>query len=187
MKVNNWLVVFLVMIGVFIGAASLYMASLSGVMGKMGLIGGDFEQSIDSNELARQLRFEHLEVDCGLISVSKKVPNYLFSKGIERVVLSGELGGERIMCGVGLVKRGNIERGVYTILKGLYYLRQHYSEIRSLVQEDANQCVLLDNPEYERWVQAYLLASKDRVHQVVLELYKQVESERAGVEELCTN
>jgi hypothetical protein len=187
MKVNNWLVLLLVLIGVAVGMVSLYMASLSGVMGKMGLVGGDFSQSIDANELARQLRFNKAETDCGLWSVSRKVPKYLVSKGVERVNLSGELGGERIVCGVVLVQNGNIERGVYTILKGLYYLRLHYSEIRALVESDRRQCNLLTTSGYERWAQAYLMSTRDRVHQVVLELYSQVESEKSRVEELCTD
>lgn len=185
MKVNNWLVFFLVSVGVSVGIISLYMASLSGVMGKMGILGGDFSQSIDVNELARQLISQKQTVDCSLWNVSKHVPNYLFSKDIERIELSGELGGQRIACGVKHVKNGNVERGVYTIIKGLYYLKSHYTEMRSLIQADRNQCGLFKNLEYERWVEGYLNATQGRIHDVVFDIYKQVENARAGVEELC--
>ena len=185
MKVNKWLISLLVLMGISVGAISLYTASFSGVMAKMGLVGGDFGQSIQVNKLARQLKLLDGEIDCSIWNVSKKVPIYLLSRGADRVKLSGELGGERIICGVKLVQSGNIERGVYTIIKGLYYLRTYYLEMRVLVQTDNSQCELLTSPKYERWVEAYLLSTESRVHDVVLEIYKQVEQSRAHVEELC--
>ena len=185
MKVNNWFVVPLLIIGISVGMMSLYMASLSGVMGKMGLVGGDFSQSIKMDVLARQLTFQSRDVECGTMSVAKNIPAYLFAKGEERVVLSGELGGKRIVCGVRHVQNGNVERGVYTIIKGLYYLKSHYIELRALVSRENAKCELLTSPDYERWVEGYLSATEGRVHEVVLDLYKQVESARSQVEELC--
>ena len=77
MKVNKWLISLLVFIGISVGVISLYTASFSGVMAKMGLVGGDFGQSIRVNELARQLKSLGQEIDCGIWNVSKKVPVYL--------------------------------------------------------------------------------------------------------------
>lgn len=185
MKINNWVVILLVFIGVSVFTISLYMASLSGVMSKMGLVGGDFGQSIKVNELARQIMIQDQNVDCGAWRVAKRIPQYLISRGTERVKLSGELGGERIVCGVKLVQNKNVERGVYTIIKGLYYLKSHYVEMRILVQKDSSQCKLLTDPDYERWVESYLVSTEGRVHEVVLDVYKQVEGVRGGVEELC--
>jgi hypothetical protein len=187
MKVNTWLTVFLVLIGIGVGVVSLYMASLSGVMNKMGLVGGDFSQSIKKNELARLLFEERESVDCDLFNVGARVPKYLLSHGEQRVVLSGEMGGVRIICGIRHVQKGNVERGVYTIIKGLYYLKTHYSELRILVQTDPDKCVLLKTPEYERWIEGYLLSTQGRIHEIVLDLYKQIQVERAGVEELCSD
>lgn len=186
MKINNFLVVLLVILGCSVGVMSLYMASLSGVMGKMGLVGGDFSQAIRVNELARQVMAQKEEGKCNVLEVAKKVPGYLFSKGEERVVLSGELGGQRIICGIKHVLAGNVERGVYTIMKGLRYLKGHYTELRILVEGDSSKCELLTSPVYERWVEGYLLSSEGRVHEVVLEVYNQVEASRGRVEELCT-
>lgn len=187
MKVNRWFIALLILMGMGVGAISLYTASLSGVMGKMGLVGGDFSQSIDSNELARQLMSQNQDYNCNLWQVTKRVPLYLFSKGVDRVRIGGELGGERIVCGVKLVKEGNIERGVYTIIKGLYYLKTHYIETRILVEQDNANCNLLTEPVYERWVESYLNSTEGRVHEVVLDIYNQVENARGRVEELCTN
>ncbi len=187
MKVNNWWVILLVLIGVMVGSMSLYMASLSGVMGKMGLVGGDFGESIKTNELTRQIMKIETRQDCRVWVVAKNIPKYLLSKGETKLQFAGELGGERIVCGVKHIQAGNVERGVYTIIKGLYYLKNYYSEMRTLVEENPLKCNLLVEPGYERWVESYLNTTEGRVHEVVLEVYKQVENERARVEELCTD
>ena len=98
---------------------------------------------------------------------------------------AAELGQERIECGVNYIRVGNIERGVYTLVKGLYYLRNRYIELRRIVEQDHAKCQLLGQYPYETWVEAYLVASEGNAHQVVLEIYKQVEIERVRVEELC--
>lgn len=182
---NYLLVIPLVVIGVLIGFMSLYMASLSGIMVKMGLVGGDFSQAVDLAKLEHQLSKQGPSTDCSFVNVSKHIPGYLLSEGERGVVLSGELGDKRIVCGVRHVQKQNVERGVYTIIKGLYYLRNHYSEMRLLVEKDHGQCKLLTSPDYERWVEGYLNATEGRVHEVVLNVYKQVQAERARVEELC--
>jgi hypothetical protein len=184
---KNWLVYLLVLGGFLVGAMSLYMASLSGVRTKMGLVGGDFRQAIDRNELARQLRGRDEVVDCGIWQVAKQVPSYLLARGENRVILGGALGGERVTCGIRLVQSGNVERGVYTLIKGMYYLDSQYREMRPLVEADRTQCQLLTKTEYESWVQGYLRATQGRAHDIVYDLYKQVETVRARVEELCVD
>ncbi len=182
---KKWLVVFLILMGVGVGIVSLYMASLSGVMGKMGLYGGDFSQSVRKNDLARALILQKQSVECGVWQAVAPVPSYLFSSGEQRVELAKSLGGKRIICGVVSVRDGNTERGVYTIMKGLYYLRSHYDEMRVIVERDKSKCEILGSPEYERWIESYLMATEGRVYDVVLELYKEVEGSRGRVEELC--
>ena len=186
-KLNYLLVWLLVLVGFVVGGMSLYMASLSGVMAKMGLVGGDFRQAIDRNELARQLRGRNEEVDCGIWQVAKQVPSYLLARGEKRVTLGGELGGERVICGIRLVQSGNVERGVYTLIKGLYYLDSQYRDMRPLVEQDRAKCQLLTKTEYESWVQGYLLATQGRAHDIVYDLYKRIEGARARVEELCVD
>lgn len=184
---KQWLILSLLLVGIGVGGVSLYMASLSGVMAKMGLMGGDLRQSVDVNELARQLRGMDDSVDCGIWSVTRRIPSYLSLKGQSRVQLAGELGRERIRCGIKYVQTGNVERGVYTLVKGLYYLKNQYSELRGIVETDSGKCLLLGSSLYESWVEGYLLSTEGRAHQAVLEVYKQVEGERARVEELCVD
>ncbi len=181
------LALLLVVAGVGVGVMSIYLASLSGVMSKMGLVGGDFHQEIDQNELARRLREQSMEQDCGIFVAATLVPRYLLSHGQERVVIARELGEARIICGVRQVQGASVERGVYTIVKGLYYLKNHYSELRSLVQIDLAKCEMLDSRQVELWVEGYLSATSGRIHDVVYEVYKQVEEARGRVEELCIN
>ncbi len=182
---KNWLVVLLVCGGVVVGGISLYMSSLSGVMAKMGLVGGHFEQAIDTNQLARLFVEQNDSVDCSLWQVTKRVPSYLMSQGEERVVLGRELGGVRVICGIHLVQHHNTERGVYTIIKGLYYLKGHYTAMRVLVEVDPSKCLLLRTPDYSEYIEGYLVSTQGRVHEVVLDLYKQVVYARNRVEELC--
>ena len=184
---KNFLVILLVAVGVGVGIVSLYMASLSGVMSKMGLVGGDFRESININELARLIMVQKGVADCGMLRTIQTIPGYFYSQNEERVTMSRELGGVRIICGVRQVQGGNVERGVYTILKGLYYLREHYGELRILVEKDRNRCELLQAPDYERWIEGYLMAASGRAYDLVLDVYKQVQVGRAGVEELCSD
>lgn len=186
MKINKWVVAFLMAVGLSVGAASLYMASFAGVMGKMGLVSGNFDKDINQNQLARVIR-EIEGSDCTMWASVKSVPGYLLAKKEMRVNLARELGEQRIGCGIRLVQSGNIERGVYSIVKGLYYLRGQYSEMRMMVEQDRGRCSLLPKATYEEWLQGYLGATQGRVHEVVFDLYKQVEVERAGVEELCSD
>jgi hypothetical protein len=187
MKVNNLIVSMLLIVGFGVGAISLYTSSLSGVMTKMGLYGGDFSQALNFNQLARDLGPMQSGVKCNTWEIAKHIPDYLFSTGMDRVNLTSELGNERIVCGVRLVQDGNIERGVYTIIKGMHYLRTHYSELRMLVESDRANCKSNVDLKFDRWIESYLNATQGRIHDIVYDLYKQVEVARASVDELCTN
>lgn len=186
MKVNRWLILLLMLVGFGVGAISLYTASLSGVMGKMGLLGGDFRDSVKTNELARLIMSRKGSTTCGLWATSRSIPAYFYSNGDERVRLSRQLGGQRIACGVRYVQSGNVQRGVYTIMKGMYYLKAHYGELRALSLSDSSKCAMLEPREYEEWIEDYLMATEGRAHELVIQIYQQVVAERASVEELCT-
>lgn len=187
MKVNNLLVIILLSVGILVGSVSLYSASLSGVMVKLGLYGGEFTNSIKYNELSRRLRYEKDGRDCSMFTVTKDIPAYFLADGEQKIKLAGTLGNTRVECGVRHVQEGNVQRGVYSMIKGLYYLKNEYNWLRAIVQKDREKCELVDAPDYERWVENYLLSTDGRIHEVVYDLYKQVEAERNGVEELCTN
>lgn len=187
MKANTWAIILMLAVGVGVGAFSLYTASLSGVKAKMGLLGGDINQSLDQNQLSRNILSIDRDYDCSTWHIAKDVPRYLFSRGEERTMITLDLGGDRIICGVKHVKSGNVERGAYTIVKGLYYLRSHYIALRDQIQNGSGRCSDLEEPLNERWVEAYLDATEGSLHEAVYKVYKEVESARNGVEELCVN
>ena len=165
-----WFVMLLLAVGVMVGGMSLYMASLTGVMNKMGLVGGDFRQAVNENELARQLMLRRSSVNCSLWEVVEPIPQYLLAKGVARVKLGEQLGEERIVCGIRHVQFGSVEQGVYTMMKGLYYLKNEYNEMKGLVRTNNAMCDLLPEPTYEGWVEAYLFSTEGRVHDVVLNM-----------------
>ncbi len=184
---KNWGIALLLMMGIGVGVVSLYMASLTGVMAKMGLVGGDIAQSIDTNELARRTRGMESQYRCDIWAVTRAIPNYWRLRGEGRVEAAKELGQERIECGIRYVRAGNFERGIYTMVKGLHYLRNRHGELRVSVAQASSKCGLVGAPIYEGWVEAYLTSAEGNAQRVVLDIYKQVEVERAGVEELCTD
>ncbi len=182
---KNFLIILLVLIGILVAMMSVYTASIEGVMGKMGLVGGDFNQAIDRNVLARTMLENGSEADFSLYKVARKVPAYLLSKGQDRVRFASELGTLRINCGIQHIQRGNVERGVYTIIKGLYYLRSHYTELRLMVEVDKTKCNLMVDGKYESVVDGYLNSSDGRVHELVKDVYSQVQGAKSRVQELC--
>ncbi len=187
MKTNYFVIFGLFVFGLIILMMSLYTASLSGVMNKMGLVGGDLRQSINFNELARRLRGLDNRADCGVWHVTKNVPSYLFAKGQDKVRLAIELGGERIVCGIMYTQDGNVERGIYTLVKGVNYLTRYFEQTRIALEGNTAKCSDLKQMHYAEWVEAYLMASDGRAHDVVYEAYKQMELSRARVEEICVD
>lgn len=154
-------------------------------MGKMGLLGGDFSGSVKSNELARLIMSRKGVVGCGFYEASRSIPAYLLAEGEDRAELAYQLGGQRVICGIKQAQQGEVERGVYTLVKGLYYLGEYYRNLRKLVEMDANNCQQGHVDDYSDWIEGYLLATEGRPQEIVLEAYKQVENERARVYELC--
>jgi hypothetical protein len=184
-KSGKLMQILLLVIGGGIGVVSLYTASMAGVMAKMGLLGADAGRMIDVNELARRTRGMKQEYRCDFGSVVSLIPRYWGARGDGRLAIMQKLGEQRIECGINYVKNGNAERGVYTMVKGLYYLKNRYLALRGAVEKERANCELARDHHYEAWVEAYLGASTGNAEQVVLKIYKQVEEERSRVEELC--
>ena len=184
-KWGQWAARLLVLVGVGIGVVSLYTASMAGIMAKMGLVGADASRMIDTNELARRTRGVETKYSCDMWSVASKIPAYWGAGGSEKIEKMKEMGETRIECGISYIKAGNVERGVYTMVKGLYYLKNRYLLLRDWVEQDRRACSLNGEHQYESWVEAFLGASQGSAQQVVMKIYKEVEEERARVEEIC--
>lgn len=182
---SKWVAFLLVLLGAGIGVVSLYTASMAGIMTKMGLVGADAGRMIEVNELARRTRGIESRYVCDIWSVGNKIPHYWSSKGLEKLDLMRQMGEQRIECAITFIKEGNADRGIYTMVKGLYYLKNRYWELRPRVEQDRSLCSLAKAQQYEAWVEGYLGASEGSAREVVGKIYKEVEEERARVEELC--
>src|SRR5690242_4542868 len=121
--VERFLISLLLLFGLTVGVVSLYFSSLSGIMGKLGLLGGDLRQAVSANTLVRNVYEVGNPPVCDWWESVQLVPQYLFSPADARIELGLMLATRRIECGVVYTLKGNVERGVYTMIKGLYYER----------------------------------------------------------------
>lgn len=183
--VGKFLIFLLLLFGIGVGITSLYFASLAGLMGKLGLIGGDLRQAVRVNELMRSVYEVGTTPSCNWWSSVHDVPRYLFSTQDRRIDLGLELGTKRVECGVIYTLRGNVERGVYTMIKGLYYERANHQEIWRLVEENTENCKLFDHDRGYGYVEAYLEASEGNVRQSVASIFEDVSRLREKVRERC--
>lgn len=175
----------LLIFGLGVGLASLYFASLAGIMGKLGLIGGDLRQAVSANELARNIYEVGTSPSCDWWSSVHEVPRYMFLPASERIELGLALGQKRIECGVSYILAGNVERGVYTIVKGLYYERANHQEIWRLVGEDPANCSLFEPDREYGLLEAYLEASEGNTRESVASIFADVARLREKVRERC--
>ena len=182
---NGILVGILVIVGVCIGFVSLYFASLTGVMSRLGFVGGDITREVRVNELVRGVRDIPGRTTCDAWQAILPVPTYLFDSRQARIPLGFTLGYERVVCGVGYTISGNTERGVYTMLKGLYYVRSSYLDLGNYAARDSSLCLTRQADLVDPWVGAYLAASHGKVHDVIANVYQEIQEERAHVAELC--
>ncbi len=183
--INGLLVGFLVVSGFLVGFVSLYFSSLSGVMSRLGFVGGDLTREVRVNDLVRGLRDIPNKPSCDFWGAITPVPSYLFASGERRVLLGFSLGYERVVCGAHYIISGNAERGVYTILKGIYYLRSSYLELGKSIPQSPALCTLREGDMVDPWVAAYLFASRGTAHDVIYNAWREVSEDRAHVAELC--
>ncbi len=183
--INGLLVGFLVFSGFLVGFVSLYFSSLSGVMNRLGFVGGDLTREVRVNDLVRGLRDIPDKPSCDFWGAIAPVPSYLFARGEQRIVLGFTLGYDRVVCGTHYIISGNAERGIYTILKGIYYLRSSYLELGKSIPQSPALCMLRGGDTVDPWVAAYLSASRGTAHDVIYNAWREVFEDRAHVAELC--
>jgi hypothetical protein len=176
---------FLLFFGVTVGLVSLYFSSLSGLMGKLGLVGGDLNQAVHTNDFVRNVYEVGTTPQCAWWDSVKAVPQYLFSPADSRVELGLVLAQRRTECGVVYILDGNIERGIYTLLKGLYYERANHLELLRLVEKDTSYCTLFDDHRSYGYIEAYLQSSEGNARDSIAPVFAEVEGLRQSVSERC--
>jgi hypothetical protein len=182
---KRFLIGLLLFFGIAVGVASLYFSSLSGLMGKLGLVGGDLTQAVQVNDLVRNIYEVGTPPSCDWWRSVASVPQYLFSPASERVALGLTLASYRTQCGIVYTLGGNIERGIYTLVKGLYYERANHLELLRLVETDTTFCELFESARDYGYVEAYLASSEGNAYQSVWTLFDETQRLRQKVLERC--
>ncbi|HBD02464.1 MAG: hypothetical protein UX38_C0001G0109 [Microgenomates group bacterium GW2011_GWC1_46_16] len=182
---GKWLVAGLVAMGVSIFVISLYLASITGVMQKMGLVGGDVSRAVKQEVLVEVVAEAGGIPQCDYWEAVKMIPQYLTTSPSRRIKLGLQMGEVRIACGVVYSLQGNVERGVYTLIKGLYYERTNTQELLKLVESDKQNCVLFSADRNYGYVEAFIEASEGNARIAVENLYREVGEVRGSVAERC--
>lgn len=181
----RWLTWLLLLFGITVGMVSLYFSSILGLMGKLGLVGGDLNQAVRRNDLARAVYEVGVAPQCDPWATVAGVPKYLLAKPVERINLGLQLGKRRMECGMVYTMSGNVEKGIYTMIKGLYYDRVNHHELLKLVEEDRGNCKLYDSGRDYGYVEAYIESSEGNARESVLSLFHDVALLREKVAERC--
>jgi hypothetical protein len=179
------LYVLLVGFGLLVGLISLYYSSLSGVMGKLGLLSGDPSTLIDRNELARGMRGIGGTLSCDYWGAVSLAPHYLLTPPAERIQLGAILGYKRMECGVVYGLAGNVERSVYTFLKGLYYLRSSYLAYFELVARDPTICAAYRFPAITPMLATYIASTRGNARSAVEPVVSHIIELQQKVQERC--
>lgn len=175
----------LLFFGITVGVVSLYFSSLAGLMGKLGLVGGDLHQAVHANDLVRNIYEVGTTPSCDWWRSITPVPRYLFSPAKDRIELGLSLASRRIACSVVYTLDGNVERGIYTMIKGLYYERANHLEMLRLVEEDSAYCSLFDPTRSYGYVEAYLGSSEGNARESIWTLFDDTQRLRQKVSERC--
>lgn len=183
-KINIFLTFVLLLVGFGVFLFSLYVASVSGLMNKIGLIGGDLRQSVDTNKLYRGMQEYGGVTACRWWDTTKLIPIYLFKDKDERVELGRELGKERRNCAYNYLLAGNTERGVYTLLKGLKYERANLEVLLKIVEVDKAKCLIEEVLNYGD-IEAYLEAADGSAGIVIQKEYDEIGNMRNRLDEMC--
>ena len=183
----NWILIFgLLILGTGVFLVSLYFASIAGLRNKLGLVGGDLRTAVHPNELSRGAYEAGGIPTCDFKAAVVPIPQYLVARPEERVQLGLRLGELRIKCGIAYILQGNVDRGVFTLIKGMYYERANSQETLELVEHDRQQCAKLFDAERDYgYVEAFLEASEGNSRSVVESIYSEVRDVRGRVAERC--
>lgn len=182
--INYALTAGLLLIGVGVFLFSLYVASLSGLMSKLGLVGGDLRQELDTNKLYRGLMEVGGIPNCDWWETTKTIPEYIFTPKNKRIKLGLEVGKKRRNCAINYVLNGNVERGVYTMLKGVRYERLNLLELERGVLRDKTKCIEYNPRDYGD-IEVFIESSRGNVRSVIYKEYEEISQIRSRLEESC--
>lgn len=184
-RINIVLYIALVIIGFLIFFFSLYTASLSGLRSQLGFVGGDLSQSVDINRLYRGVVETESTPICNYWESVAPVPRYIFASGDTRLVIARELSIARVECAIVYTLAGNVERGVYTLLKALRYEIAGLLYIEQQINNEMGDCSLYQ-PEYPLGlVESYLESVDGAARSIIEREYRETQRLRGKISEMC--
>lgn len=186
-KFNWWLVSGLLVVGMAIFFLSLYTASLAGLRRQLGLVGGDLRLSVDVPRLYRGIIEVGTVPQCAYWQSIVPVPRYIFAKEGEKLELGKVLAYRRIECAIDYTLSGNIERGVYTLLKAIRYQQAGLLLLEKGIANDKKMCNLYQSNSAFGYIEAYLEASTGSVRGTIEREYAELQRLAGQVVEMCAD
>lgn len=182
----SWLLhLLLITIGTGIFFLSLYSASLSGLRRQLGLVGGDINQEVETNQLYRTILEVGAVPNCNYRQAVLSIPEYIFAQGSEKITLGRELSRRRVECALVYTLSGNAERGVYTMIKALRYDQAGLLLIEREIERDRANCTLYQTRLAVGYIEAYLEATRGVLRAAVEREYAEVQRLNARIVEKC--
>lgn len=177
--------VFLLFMGIGIGAISLYEASVAGFMRQMGLVGADFRTAIAKDKIEELAHEMETEAKCDLFRKVKSSIEYMMSNPEQRKSLAFVLGKERVKCGVRMLTKKKVNEGTYEIVKGIKYMSQGYDLIREDVETQSEKCEEIPGDELEQTINGILKATTGKIYQVLEFEWQKTMEKRSLLKESC--
>jgi len=175
----------LLTLGVLVGVMTVYQASYTNMMNKLGLVGADFSLAVKRE----QLRKTGMEIrggwECGLPNRIRGSVEFMLSGDSEQGQLAFRLGQIRLACGAGMLERGEVETGTYEIMKGLGYLADGYRFVVERGSVDLRACEGLPGGEVKTMMDGLLSATSGRVHELLYEEWGNIVKQQGAVAKMC--
>lgn len=175
----------LVLIGIGVAGFSLYNASVTGTMQKMGLVGSDFSASVITDKLDQSILSVKSTFKCGLPTRIKQAASFLLSSDEKQGQLAFTLGVDRINCGAAMIAEGHVETGTYELLKGIGYMQSGYKFASERMNIDYRVCHYLPDNKVHETVYTLLAATSGRVHELIFNEWGKVIQLSEQVEPVC--
>lgn len=134
---------FLILVGIFVGAVSIYQASTEGVLGKLGLSKGSYEVEVEKERLKHEFALDlRGDEECNWTSVARDYWDFrMVNSEEERAMMAARLGSKRLSCGVTMMTKGRVRVGMLTMVKGAQYTSQAWDLRKEVcIQEERLEC-----------------------------------------------
>ena len=173
-------------VGIVVAVVSLYNASVIGTMGKLGLVGSDFQAGILRDKLDINYLIARGELKCGLVNRVSGAVRFLLSSDNQQGELAFVLGEQRILCGAGMIASGQVEEGTYEVIKGMGYLKDGYTFVYERAEIEPRVCSNLPDLSVDIVTGKLIEGTSGRVYELLFDEWTRVIELRRVVDTICT-